>query len=132
MNHTQRWRPVCPQLRRVQEKAKANPEERFTSLAHLITADALKRSYRMTDAKAAPGVDGVTKDAYGRNLERNLSELHGRLKAGRYRAMPVLRHWIDKPGGGKRPLGIPSLEDKIVQGAVVEILNSIYEADFMG
>ena len=132
MNHTQRWRPVCPKLRRVQEKAKANPNERFTSLAHLVTADALERSYRTLDAKAAPGIDGVTKQAYGRNLERNLNELHGRLKAGRYRAMPVLRHWIDKPDGGKRPLGIPSLEDKIVQGAVVEILNSIYEADFMG
>ena len=132
MNHTRRWRPVCPKLLRVQEKAKRSPEERFTSLAHLITEEALWKSYQALDAGASPGVDGKTKDAYGENLYRNLEELHWRLRNGKYRASPVLRHWIEKPNGGKRPLGIPTVEDKIVQGAVVGILNSIYEADFMG
>lgn len=81
---------------------------------------------------AAPGVDGVTKDAYGESLCDNLEELHWRLRNGKYRASPVLRRWIEKPDGGQRPLGIPTVEDKIVQGAVVEILNSIYEVDFLG
>ena len=132
MSQAQKWIPVCPKLRRVQELATANPKERFTSLAHLITQDALVRSFRSLDGKAAPGVDGVTKKAYGQNLEENLLALHGRLKSGEYRATPVLRVYLDKPDGGKRPLGIPALEDKIVQGAVVEILNCIYECDFMG
>ncbi len=112
--------------------AQANPKERFTSLAHLITKDALLRSYKSLDGKAAPGLDGVTKKAYGQNLEENLKALHERLKSGEYRATPVLRVYIEKPDGGKRPLGIPALEDKIVQGAVVEILNCIYECDFKG
>jgi group II intron reverse transcriptase/maturase len=132
MSQAQKWIPVCPKLRRVQELAKANPKERFTSLAHLLTQDALSRSFRSLDGKAAPGVDGVTKKAYGQNLDENLSALHGRLKSGEYRATPVLRVYLDKPDGGKRPLGIPALEDKVVQGAVVEILNCIYECDFMG
>jgi len=132
MSHTRRWKPVCPKLTRVQEKAKACPQERFTSLAHLITEKALWRSYQKLDAKAATGVDGVTKDAYGETLYKNLEELRRRLRNGKYRASPVLRCWIEKPDGGQRPLGIPTVEDKIVQGAVVEILNSIYEVDFMG
>ncbi|MBN1292995.1 MAG: group II intron reverse transcriptase/maturase [Candidatus Latescibacteria bacterium] len=131
MSQTQRWRPICLKLIRVQEKAARSPQERFTSLAHLITEKALWRSYQAVDAKAAPGVDGVTKDAYGANLYRNLEELHWRLKHGKYRASPVLRHWIEKPDGGQRPLGIPTVEDKIVQGVVVELLNSIYEVDFL-
>jgi len=116
----------------VQEKAIRSQQERFTSLAHLITEDALLRSYQALDGNVAPGKDGVTKDAYGENLYQNLEELHWRLKNGKYRASPVLRRWIDKPDGGKRPLGIPTVEDKIVQGTVVEILNSIYEVDFLG
>lgn len=132
MSYTQRWRPICPKLRRVQEKARANPEERFTSLAHYLTKERLQRAYDAVDPKAAPGIDGVSKQEYGRDLGRNLQDLHERLKGGKYRASPVLRHWIGKPDGGKRPLGLPTLEDKIVQGAVVEVLNSIYEADFYG
>jgi len=112
MSQAQKWTPVCPKLRRVQELAKANPKERFTSLAHLITQDALLRSFRSLDGKAAPGVDGVTKKAYGQKLEENLKALHERLKSGEYRATPVLRVYIEKPDGGKRPLGIPALEEQ--------------------
>ena len=132
MSHTQRWRPICPELRRVQEKAKANLKEQFTSLAHHITVEALRRAYYALEGKAAAGMDGVTKEAYGKELEQNLASLHERLKEGKYRAKPVRRVWIDKPEGGKRPLGIPCTEDKIVQGATGEMLNSIYEGDFHG
>ena len=132
MSHTQRWRPICPKLRRVQEKARANPEERFTSLVHNLTVDALREAYKAIAPKSAPGIDGVTKEEYGQDLERRLEDVHRRLKSGTYRASPVLRRWIAKPSGGKRPLGLPTVEDKIVQGAVVEILNSIYEVDFYG
>jgi len=114
------------------ELAKANRKERFTSLAHHITPDALRRSFRSLDGRAAPGVDGVTKRAYGQNLEENLKALHGRLKSGEYRATPVLRVFIEKPDGGKRPLGIPALEDKVVQGAVVEILRLHLRVRFQG
>jgi group II intron reverse transcriptase/maturase len=116
----------------VQEVARAKWQEQFTSLAHYLTVEALRRAYQLLDGKAAAGADGVTKAAYGKNLEQNLVRLHGCLKAGQYRAKPVRRVWIEKPEGGKRPLGIPCIEDKIVQGAVVEILNSIYEEDFHG
>jgi len=132
MNHTQRWQSVCPQLRRVQEKARANPKERFTSLAHLLTVERLRKSYGRIDPSSAPGEDGVTKKDYGENLENNLKELHRKLKEGKYRAKPVLRVRIEKPEGGERLLGLPTTEDKIVQVAVVEILNSVYEADFYG
>lgn len=133
MNHTiQRWRPISPKLRRVQEKARARPDDQFTSLAHYLSLEALQRAYDAVEPNSAPGVDGVTKQEYGLDLEQRLGELHKRLKDGTYRASPVLRRWIAKPEGGKRPLGLPTVEDKIVQGAVVEILNSIYEADFLG
>jgi RNA-directed DNA polymerase len=132
MSHTQRWQPICPKLRRVQEKARANPEEQFTSLAQHLTVERLRNAYRRIEADTAPGVDGVSKKEYGKNLERNLEELHRKLKTGQYRAQPVLRRRIEKPEGGERLLGLPSTEDKIVQGAVVEILHSIYEEDFYG
>jgi RNA-directed DNA polymerase len=132
MAHTQKWQAICPQLRRVQEKARANPQERFTSLAHYLTVERLESSYKGIDPAAAPGIDGVTKRDYGLNLKQNLLELQKRLKGGKYRASPVLRVWMDKPDGGRRPLGLPTLEDKIVQGAVVGVLNSIYEEDFYG
>lgn len=132
MSHTQRWRPICPRLRRVQEVARAKPEERFTSLAHLLTEEALLRAYRSLKADASPGADGHSKASYGEHLRDNLQRLHERLKRGRYRALPVLRVWLDKPDGGQRPIGLPSMEDKIVQAAVVEILGSVYEGDFHG
>lgn len=132
MSHTQRWRPICPELRKVQELAKAKRQEQFTSLAHNLTVGALRAAYHSLDGKAAAGVDGITKAAYGKEEEQNIMRLHEQLKSGQYRAKPVRRVWIEKPDGGKRPLGIPCIEDKIVEGAVVEILQSIYEGDFHG
>jgi len=131
-NRTPKRADLSPELLRVEEVARRKPKERFTSLAHFLTIERLKKAYQELDADAAPGVDGVTKKDYGRDLEENLSELQARLKRGCYRANPVLRRWIEKPDGGRRPLGLPTVEDKIVQGAVVAILNSIYEADFYG
>lgn len=132
MSHTQRWRVICPELQRVQDRARGNPREVFTSLAHHLTVEALRRAYHGLRGDAAAGVDGVTKEAFGRDLEGNLAALHRQLKEGRYRAMPVRRVWIDKPQGGTRPLGIPAVRDKVVQAAVVEVLNCIYETDFHG
>jgi retron-type reverse transcriptase len=116
----------------VQEAAQANKQEQFTSLAHHLTVEALLRSYRRLKASSAPGIDGLTKAGYGKHLMSNLKELHARLRSGAYRASPALRHWIDKANGEKRPIGLLTTEDKIVQGAVVEILNCIYEEDFYG
>ena len=130
--HTQKWKSVYPQLHKVQEKARASKEEQFTSLAHHLTVPMLNGAYRRLEAKAKPGIDGVTKREYGQNLKENLQDLQERLKSMKYRASPVKRVWIEKPDGGKRPLGLPTTEDKIVQWAVVEILNCIYEEDFLG
>lgn len=132
MSHTQRWRRIYPKLRRVEERARRKPKERFTSLAHYLTEELLLRAYRGLDPSAASGIDGVNKEGYGRALKQNLRDLHERLRSGKYRASPVRRCWIEKPGGGRRPLGLPTVEDKIVQGAVVELLSSVYEADFYG
>ena len=82
--------------------------------------------------KAAPGVDGVTWADYGQDLEDNLRDLHARVHQGSYRARPSRRVYIPKPDGRQRPLGIAALEDKLLQRAVVEVLNAIYEADFLG
>jgi len=131
-SRTPRRVDLSPELLRVEEVARRKPKERFTSLAHLLTVERLRKAFHGLDAAAAPGVDGVTKEEYGRDLERNLSELQARLKARRYRASPVLRRWIEKPEGGRRPLGLPTVEDKIVQGAVADIPNAVYEVDFYG
>lgn len=119
-------------LDRVREVARKDKEARFTALLHHVDHDRLRSAYRAIRPQAAPGVDGVTWAAYGQDLEANLSDLHGRLHAGRYRAKPSRRVYIPKADGRLRPLGIASLEDKIVQRAVVEVLNAIYEVDFLG
>ena len=126
------WESVSPGLERVRENARTNPKLRFTSLLHHITPDLLWVAYFSLKRKAAPGVDGVTWDAYGEDLENKLTDLHGRIHRGAYRALPSRRRMIPKPDGRERPLGIASLEDKIVQRAVVEVLNAIYEVDFVG
>ncbi|WP_243657632.1 group II intron reverse transcriptase/maturase [Parafrankia sp. BMG5.11] len=105
---------------------------RFTALLHHVDLDRLRAAYRAIRPQAAPGVDGVTWREYGQDLEGNLRDLHARIHSGRYRASPSRRVYIPKADGRLRPLGIATLEDKIVQRAVVEVLNAIYEEDFLG
>ena len=97
-----------------------------------MTIDRLRAAYWALKPKAAPGVDGVTWEDYGQDLEANLQDLHGRVHRGAYRARPSRRVYIPKADGRQRPLGIASLEDKLLQRAVVEVLNAIYETDFLG
>jgi len=101
-------------------------------LLHHVDLARLRAAYRAIRPQAAPGVDGVTWAEYGQDLESNLRDLHARVQAGRYRAKPSRRVHIPKADGRLRPLGIASLEDKIVQRAVVEVLNAVYEVDFRG
>ena len=105
---------------------------RFTALLHHVDVDRLRVAYFALRPKAAPGVDGVTWHDYGQDLEANLRDLHARVHCGSYRAKPSRRTYIPKPDGRQRPLGIVALEDKILQRAVVEVLNAIYEQDFVG
>ena len=118
-------------LLRVVERARREPEGRFHSLAHLIDVPALERAFHRLRSDAAVGVDGVSKEDYGQELEANLVELHGRMKAKRYRHQPLRRVHIPKGDGRTRPIGISAVEDKIVQGAVREVLEAVYEQDFM-
>jgi len=122
---------MSPGLLRVMERARRSPHERQFSLAYLIDVESLKRAYHRIRKKAAVGVDGVTKEQYGQDLEENLQNLHQRLKAMKYRHQPILRVHIPKDKNQKRPIGISCLEDKIVQGALTEILGAIYEQDFL-
>ena len=119
-------------LGRVRQVARRDKEARFTALLHHVDLSRLRMAYWAIRPKAAPGVDGVTWAEYGQDLETNLQDLHARVQQGRYRAKPSRRVYIPKPDGRKRPLGIASLEDKIVQRAVVEVLNAVYEVDFRG
>jgi len=119
-------------LGRVRQAAQANRKCRFTALLHHVTVDLLKDAYHWLKRDAAPGVDGVTWDAYQENLDERLIDLCSRVHCGAYRAQPSRRRNIPKADGRLRPLGIAALEDKIVQRAVVEVLNAIYETDFMG
>jgi len=120
---------MSPGLCKGVERAQREPEGRFHALAHLIDVPALMRAYRGQRAAAAVGVDGVTKEAYGRHLESNLQDLHARLKAKRYRHQPIRRVHIPKGPGTTRPIGISAFEDKMVQDAVREVLEAIYERD---
>ena len=119
-------------LDRVRQVAIRDKKVRFTALFHHMTVDLLGEGFKALRRKAAPGVDGMTWEAYERNLESNLQDLHGRLHRGAYRAKPSRRVYIPKADGRQRPLGVASLEDKIVQWALVEVLNAIYEPDFLG
>jgi group II intron reverse transcriptase/maturase len=116
----------------VREVAVRDKEARFTALLHHVTVSRLRWAYWAISPKAAPGTDGVTWSAWGQDLEANLRDLHERVQAGRYRAVPSRRVYIPKADGRLRPLGIAALEDKVVQRAVVEVLNAIYETDFLG
>jgi len=119
-------------LDRVRQAARRDKEARFTALLHHVSLERLVMAYWALSPKAAPGVDGVTWQDYGRDLVANLRDLHDRVHSGRYRARPSRRAYIPKADGRLRPLGITALEDKIVQRAVVEVLNAVYEADFRG
>ena len=129
---TQRRTPTPRALDRVREAARKDKKVRFTALFHHVDLDRLHTAYQALKRKAAAGVDGVTWADYSEGLEARLVDLHARLHRGAYRAKPSRRVHIPKPDGRKRPLGIASLEDKIVQRAVVEVLNAVYEADFVG
>ena len=113
------------------ERAQHEPAGRFHALAQLIDRPALERAYRRQRSDAAVGVDGVTKEQYGQTLEANLQDLHARLKAQRYRHQPIRRVHIPKTQGKTRPIGISAFEDKVVQDAVREVLEAIYEQDFL-
>lgn len=122
---------MSPELLKVAERAKREPEGKFHSLAHLLTEDALARSFQRLRKGAAVGVDGVTKEKYGQQLAENLRGLLARLKAKQYRHQPIRRVHIPKEQGKTRPIGISTVEDKVVQGAVREVLEAIYEQDFL-
>ena len=120
------------ELGRVRRVAATDKAARFTALLHHVDVDRLRAAYFALRPKAAPGVDGVTWEDYGVDLEANLRDLHARVHRGAYRARPSRRVFIPKPDGRLRPLGVAALEDKILQRALVEVLNAIYETDFLG
>jgi group II intron reverse transcriptase/maturase len=129
---TQRWQPLLPHLLRVNAAARRSGQTRFTALLHHVDVAALRRAFKRQRRAASPGVDRVTVDEYEQDLESNLRRLHERVHSGQYWPKPVLRVYIPKADGGQRKLGLSALEDKIVQSAVAEVLNAIYEADFFG
>ena len=112
-------------------KAKEDPKCKFTSLAHLLTEDFLKECFRELKKRKSPGIDGVTVGKYANKLDENITDLVSRLKSKQYKPQPVLRVYIPKSNGDKRPLGIPAVEDKIVQMAIKKILEAIFEQDFI-
>ncbi len=119
-------------LDRVRRIAKQDKDARFTALLHHVTVGRLRAAYWAVNPRAATGADGVTWQAYGQDLEANLVDLHQRVHRGSYRAKPSRRAYIPKRDGRLGPLGIAALGDKVVQRAVVEVLNAVYEADFLG
>jgi RNA-directed DNA polymerase len=130
MRDTSRSPIVSTKLQAIAEQAIEYPEMVFTTLAHHIDVEWLGEAYRLTNKSSAAGIDGVTATEYAANLEENLQALHERLKSGQYKAPPVERVWLDKEDGRKRPIGKPTFEDKIVQRAVVMLLEAVYEQDF--
>jgi RNA-directed DNA polymerase len=132
MRRTQSRESVSQGLDRVREAAQQKKKERFTALLHYVTVDRLMDAFSCLKREAAPGVDGATWQSYKQDLEINLMRLHEQVHRGTYRALPSRRRYIPKPDGRQRPLGIAALEDKIVQRAVVQVLNAIYEEDFLG
>jgi hypothetical protein len=119
-------------LAAVRQAARQSKDVRFTALLHHITVELLERSYFALKRNSAPGIDGVTWQAYGESLEEKLTDLHDRIHRGGYRARPARRTTIPKPDGTQRSLSILCLEDKIVQQAVVSVLEAIFEEDFLG
>ena len=124
---------MSPKLAAVAERARRDPRARFNSLAHLLDEEALARAYERIEGRAAPGVDGVDKEAYGSKLQENLRALHERMRTRRYRHQAIRRVQVPKgPGNTKtRPIGVSTVEDKIVQGALTEVLVALYEPVFL-
>src|SRR5579864_3587143 len=122
---------MSTKLDRLTELAKEEPKRQFFSIAHLITPETLYAAFRSLRREASAGIDGVTYQEYEKDAIRNIRTLHQRLKDGKYQAQPLRRVYIPKENGKQRPISIPALEDKIVQKAMVEILNAIYEQDFL-
>jgi RNA-directed DNA polymerase len=122
---------MLTELVRIAELARGDRELQFTSIAHLLTIDALAHAFVCLQKEASAGVDGVTYQEYDEEFEQRVRDLHDRLKSGRYRAQALRRIYIPKEDGKQRAISIPALEDKIVQRATVELLNAIYEEDFL-
>jgi len=131
-HRTQSRQRVTQALSRVRQAERYRKKERFTALLHHVSADTLRTAFFALKRKAAPGVDGVTWQDYEADLEPNLEDLHRRVHREVYRPQPSRRTFIPKADGRQRPLAIAALEDKIVQGACVVVLNAIYEEDFLG
>jgi RNA-directed DNA polymerase len=129
---TQSGERVSQGLAGVRKAARNNKGMKFTALLHHLTVELLRESFYSLKRKAAPGVDGVTWQEYEVGLEDRLIDPHGRVHRGAYRAMPSRRVYIEKADGRQRSLAVPAIEDKLVQQAVVTILNQIYEEDFLG
>src|SRR5213593_304911 len=122
---------MSPQHIRIAELAKEDRTRKFSSIAHLLTMEALHEAFKDLRKDASADVDRVTYTEYATGVQENLQQLHDRLKSGKYRAQPLRRIYIPKEDGRQRPISIPSLEDKIVQKAAVDLLNAIYEQDFL-
>ena len=132
-HRTQSRDSVPSALERIRQAARKDRKQRFTSLLHHVyDIDRLRAAYLATKRDAAAGIDGVTWRHYGETLEANLQGLSARLARGAYQAKPVRRAYIPKADGRLRPLGVPTLEDKVVQRAVAEVCSAIFEADFLG
>ena len=131
MDKTRGLGPISTRLRRIAELAGRRRGEALSTLAHHIDVAFLREAYRRTRKDGAVGVDQETASEFERDLTGRLEDLHERFKSGRYKAPPVRRVYIPKGNGGRRPLGIPTLEDKVLQRAVVMVLEAVYEQDFL-
>ena len=131
-HRTQIRERVSQALDRVRQAARQRKKEKFTALLHHVNIDTLLLAFHALRRRAAPGVDGVTWQDYEADLDCKIADLHNRIHRGAYRPQPSRRTYIPKADGRQRPLAIAALEDKIVQGATVMVLNAIYEEDFLG
>jgi group II intron reverse transcriptase/maturase len=122
---------MCTDIDRIAELAKEDPKRQFYSIAHLITVEKLYEAFRSLRKNASAGIDGITYVEYEIKAEENIRQLHRRLVSGKYQVQPLRRVYIPKENGKQRPISIPSLEDKIVQKVVVDLMNAIYEQDFL-
>ena len=129
---TQRLAKTEDKLAQIRAIAQQDKRVQFVNLQHHLSKRLLYQAYKRLKRKASAGIDGETWTSYGLKLGENLERLHQNIQSGRYKAKAVKRVWIDKPDGTKRPLGITCIEDKILQQALVWVLESIYEPDFLG